>query len=205
MFEALFILTTIDAGTRVARFLVGEFLGRVYAPFGRHDWMPGAMSRPASSWRPGPTSSRPAASHHLADVRHREPAAGVVALAVGTTVIVNAGRARYAWVTLLPLSFVSITTLTAGAISVRDNFYPMAIGPDRREALPGISELDRHGRDDGLRAGDPVERDHALGWRAEREPEAGHGVRGVAADFTAGATDLTDHRGSAMDLTENTD
>ncbi len=53
-----------------------------------------------------------------------------VALAVGTTVIINAGRARYAWVTLAPLSFVGITTLTAGVLSVRDNFYPMAIGPD---------------------------------------------------------------------------
>jgi carbon starvation protein len=53
-----------------------------------------------------------------------------VALAVATTVIINAGRARYAWVTLAPLAFVSITTLTAGVLSVRDNFYPMAVSPD---------------------------------------------------------------------------
>ena len=60
-----------------------------------------------------------------------------VALAVGTTVIINAGRARYAWVTLLPLSFVSITTLTAGVLSVRDNFYPMAIGADPTKHFQG--------------------------------------------------------------------
>jgi carbon starvation protein len=53
-----------------------------------------------------------------------------VALAVATTIIVNEGKARYAWVTMVPLAFVSITTLTAGVLSVRDNFWPMAIGPD---------------------------------------------------------------------------
>ena len=60
-----------------------------------------------------------------------------VALAVGTSVIVNAGRARYAWVTILPLSFVSITTLAAGALSVRDNFYQMAIGADAAKHFQG--------------------------------------------------------------------
>jgi carbon starvation protein len=60
-----------------------------------------------------------------------------VALAVGTTVIVNAGRARYAWVTLAPLAFVSVTTLAAGALSVRDNFYPMAIGADATRHVQG--------------------------------------------------------------------
>src|SRR5687767_9597160 len=60
-----------------------------------------------------------------------------VALTVGTTVIINAGRARYAWVTLAPLAFVSITTLTAGAMSVRDNFYPMAIGPNPTKHFQG--------------------------------------------------------------------
>jgi carbon starvation protein len=53
-----------------------------------------------------------------------------VALAVGTTIIINSGKARYAWVTLLPLSFVAVTTLTAGVLSVRMNFWPMAIGPN---------------------------------------------------------------------------
>ena len=91
-----------------------------------------------------------------------------VALAVGTTVIINAGRARYAWVTLLPLSFVSITTLTAGALSVRDNFYPMAIGPNAALHFQGYLDRHRHGRDDGLRAGDPGERGGALGRRAAR-------------------------------------
>jgi carbon starvation protein len=129
MFEALFILTTIDAGTRVARFLVGEFLGRGYAPFGRHDWMPGAMVSTGlvvAAWAYFIWAGSISTIWPMFGIANQLLAS--VALAVGTTVIINAGRARYAWVTLLPLAFVSITTLTAGALSVRDNFYPMAIG-----------------------------------------------------------------------------
>jgi carbon starvation protein len=47
------------------------------------------------------------------------------------------GKVRYAWVTLLPLSFVSVTTLTAGALSIRDNFWPMAIGPNAARHFQG--------------------------------------------------------------------
>src|SRR5574338_1532544 len=61
-----------------------------------------------------------------------------VALAVGTTIIINQGTARYAWVTLVPLAFVSVTTLTAGVLSVRDNFWPMAIGPDATMHFQGF-------------------------------------------------------------------
>ena len=53
-----------------------------------------------------------------------------VALAVGTTIIINIGRAKYAWVTFVPLFFVATMTLTAGYMSVRDNFWPMAVGAD---------------------------------------------------------------------------
>jgi carbon starvation protein len=60
-----------------------------------------------------------------------------VALAVGTTILVNLGRARYAWVTLLPMSFLSVSTLTAGWMSVRDNFWPMATGPRAELHLQG--------------------------------------------------------------------
>jgi carbon starvation protein len=138
MFEALFILTTIDAGTRVARFLVGEFLGRGYAPFARHDWIPGAMISTAlvvSSWAYFIWAGSISTIWPMFGIANQLLAS--VALAVATTVIINAGRARYAWVTVLPLSFVSITTLTAGALSVRDNFYPMAIGADTAKHFQG--------------------------------------------------------------------
>ena len=53
-----------------------------------------------------------------------------VALAVGTTLIINLGRAKYAWVTFTPLCFVATTTLSAGFLIIRDQFWPMAIGPN---------------------------------------------------------------------------
>jgi carbon starvation protein len=51
-----------------------------------------------------------------------------VALAVGTTILINAGRQRYAWVTFMPLSFLSVSTLYGGFLSIRDNYWPKAIG-----------------------------------------------------------------------------
>ena len=127
MFEALFILTTIDTGTRVARFLVQEFLGRVYKPMERTDWMPGTIAASAmvvGAW---------AYFIHTGTVSTIWPMFGIanqllaaMALSIGTTVIIKAGRARYAWVTLLPLAFVTTTTLTAGWLSIADNFLPAA-------------------------------------------------------------------------------
>jgi carbon starvation protein len=131
MFEALFILTTVDTGTRVARFLVSEFLGRFYKPFERHDWMPGAAFSTAlvvSCWSYFIWTGNISTIWPMFGISNQLLASA--ALAIGTTIIINQGTARYAWVTLVPLVFVTTTTLTAGYLSVRDNFWPMAIGPN---------------------------------------------------------------------------
>jgi carbon starvation protein len=131
MFEALFILTTIDAGTRVARFLVQEFGGRFYKPFARTDWLPGSAASTSVvvlCWAYFIWTGSIDTIWPMFGIANQLLAA--VGLAVGTTILINAGRARFAWVTLLPLSFLSVSTLSAGFLSVRDNFWPKAVGPD---------------------------------------------------------------------------
>jgi carbon starvation protein len=127
MFEALFILTTIDTGTRVARFLVQEFLGRFHPRFARTEWMPGTILSTAlvvSAW---------ASFIHTGSISTIWPMFGtanqllaVLALAVGTTVLLRWGRRRYVWVTLVPLAFVATTTLTAGWQGITQIFLPLA-------------------------------------------------------------------------------
>ena len=127
MFEALFILTTIDTGTRVARFLVQEFLGKVYRPLERTDWLPGTVLSSllvVSAWAYFIWTGSITTIWPMFGISNQLLAS--IALCVGTTVIVNSGRARYAWITLLPLAFVATTTLTAGWRSVCDNFLPLA-------------------------------------------------------------------------------
>ena len=139
MFEALFILTTIDTGTRVARFLVQEFLGQFYAPMARQEWIPGAVASTlivVCAWAYFIWTGSISTIWPMFGIATQLLAA--VALAVGTTIIINQGTARYAWVTLVPLAFVSVTTLTAGVLSVRDNFWPMAIGPDATMHFQGF-------------------------------------------------------------------
>ncbi len=138
MFEALFILTTVDAGTRVGRFLVGEFLGRVYQPFERHDWMPGAVISTALivfGWAYFIWTGSIDTLWPLFGVANQLLAG--VALAVATTIIINMGKARYAWVTAVPMAFVATTTLSAGFLSVRDNYWPMAVGPNAALRVQG--------------------------------------------------------------------
>jgi carbon starvation protein len=138
MFEALFILTTIDTGTRVARFLVQEFLGRFYAPIGRPEWLPGSIGSTLAvvfAWGYFIWTGSISTIWPMFGIANQLLAS--VALAVGTTIIINIGKARYAWVTLVPLAFVSITTLSAGVLSVRDNFWPMAIGPRVEQHFQG--------------------------------------------------------------------
>ncbi len=127
MFEALFILTTIDAGTRVARFLLQEFLGRFYRPMERTDWLPGAVLSSlliVGAWGYFIHTGTIGTIWPMFGIANQLLAA--MALSIGTTVIIRSGKARYAWVTLVPLAFVATTTLTAGWLSITDIFLPKA-------------------------------------------------------------------------------
>jgi len=130
MFEALFILTTIDTGTRVARFIVQEFLGKVYAPFERTSWMPGTIVSSAlvvGTWSYFILTGSISTIWPMFGIANQLLA--VIALCVGTTVLINMGKGRYAWVTLAPMVFVAVTTLTAGWQSITQNFLPLAAQP----------------------------------------------------------------------------
>src|SRR5437763_1244458 len=138
MFEAVFILTTIDSGTRIGRFLLQEFGGRLWEPFGRTQWLPGALASTAIivlGWAYFIWTGNISTIWPMFGVANQLLAA--VALAVGTAIILNIGRARFAWVTFLPLCFVATTTITAGYMSVRDNFWPMAVGADAALQVQG--------------------------------------------------------------------
>jgi len=114
MFEALFILTTVDTGTRVARFLVQEAGGAFWPPLRRHAWLPGTLLTSAvvvAAWSLLIWSGSIATIWPMFGVANQLLAA--IAFAVGTTVLLKMGRARYAVITVVPLAFMATTTLTA--------------------------------------------------------------------------------------------
>ena len=133
MFEALFILTTIDTGTRVGRFLVQEFLGRAWKPIENTGWLPGTILTTALvvfAWTYFILTGSIAQIWPMFGIANQLLAS--VALCVGTSVIINAGRVRYAWTTMAPLAFVTSTTLYAGWLSITDNFLsPKSIARNR--------------------------------------------------------------------------
>jgi carbon starvation protein len=131
MFEALFILTTIDTGTRVARFLVGEFGGRFYRKLEEPNWLPGSIVTSVlvvAAWAAFIWSGSISTIWPMFGIANQLLAA--VALCVATTILINSGKAKYAWVTLLPLRFVATTTLVAGWESITDIFWPLSQKPE---------------------------------------------------------------------------
>ena len=131
MFEALFILTTIDSGTRVGRFLLQEFMGRLYKPFARPDnLVAGSIATAALvlSWGYFIYTGQINTIWPMFGVANQ--LLGSVALAVGTSILINSGKAKYIWVTLTPLVFLAINTMYGGYLNVRDNYYPLATGLD---------------------------------------------------------------------------
>ncbi|HEY0133450.1 MAG TPA: carbon starvation CstA family protein, partial [Nannocystis sp.] len=131
MFEALFILTTIDTGTRVGRFLLQEALGRRWPRLGDTSWPPAAALSSlviVVGWSYFILTGSIATIWPMFGIANQLLA--TVALAVGSTILLReARRPAYAWVTLAPLMFVAGTTITAAVRSLFEVYVPMAMVP----------------------------------------------------------------------------
>jgi carbon starvation protein len=125
MFEALFILTTIDAGTRVGRYLLQEAGGKIVKPFGNLRWWPGViLTGGAISFAWGYLVYGGTVSTIWPLFGTANQLLGTLALAIGTTFLLRRGKQRYMWVTAVPMVFLAVTTITAGIQNVTINYYP---------------------------------------------------------------------------------
>jgi carbon starvation protein len=130
MFEALFILTTVDTGTRVARYVLQELMGKVHKPFGNSAWWPGNLitsSLVVLGWGYMIYTGSISTIWPLFGTGNQLLA--TIALAVTTTFLINMGKQKYAWITGVPMCFVGVTTVTAGVLGIKNIFWPLTSKP----------------------------------------------------------------------------
>ena len=140
MFEALFILTTIDAGTRIGRFLLQEALGKVYKPFQQTNWLPGNLLTSGLivfAWSYFIYTGSVSTIWPMFGTANQLLA--TIALTVGTSFIINRGRIKYAWVTILPMVFVGVTTMTAAYLNIKNIYIPQV--KETATFVPGLVNL----------------------------------------------------------------
>jgi carbon starvation protein len=125
MFEAVFILTAVDTGTRVGRYMLQEMLGHVWPKMNEKKWMPGIVVTSflfTGAW---------GYLVYTGDIASIWPLFGMsnqllatCALIVGTTMLIRLGRAKYAWVTAAPALFMIPVTMSAGYLNITTNYLP---------------------------------------------------------------------------------
>ncbi|MFM8269409.1 MAG: carbon starvation protein A [Pseudomonadota bacterium] len=142
MFEALFILTTIDTGTRIARFVLQEFLGKVDKRFERTDWFTGTVITSlltVCSWGYFIFTGNIGTVWPMFGIANQLLA--VIALGTGTLVIRSWGKKKYQWITLTPMVFVLITTSVGAWELSRDVFIPWILSSQSEVKVRGLIDL----------------------------------------------------------------
>ena len=133
MFEALFILTTVDAGTRSARYVLQELMGKVHPRFSDTAWLPGNVITTTIvvfGWGYLIYTGSIATIWPLFGTGNQLLA--TIALAVGTTFLVNMGKVKYAWITAVTMFVIGAITLSAAVLSIRDIFWPLTSRPGQQ-------------------------------------------------------------------------